>query len=63
MATKREKKTPKPLQEGHALLGWVIPHLDESLRHRCFTVGERIESTLMRCGVPAYPAGSGACIG
>lgn len=38
---------PKAVEDCHALLGWIIPHLDGFPRARRFTLGERIESGLL----------------
>jgi hypothetical protein len=38
---------PKAVEDCHALLSWIIPHLDGFPRARRFTLGERIESGLL----------------
>ena len=42
-----QQNTPKPMQDCHELLEWLIPHLDSLPRVRRFTLGERIESGLL----------------
>jgi hypothetical protein len=39
--------TPQAVQASHELLLWLIPHLDKFPRARRFTLGERLESTLI----------------
>ncbi len=39
--------TPQAVQACHELLLWLIPHLDKFPRVRRFTLGERLESTLI----------------
>ena len=39
--------TPQSVQSCHELLLWLIPHLDKFPRVRRFTLGERLESTLI----------------
>jgi hypothetical protein len=38
---------PKVVQDCHAFLAWVIPHLDKFPRNRRFTLGERLESEML----------------
>jgi hypothetical protein len=38
---------PHVVQDCHALLLWVIPHLDKFPRNRRFTLGERLETELL----------------
>lgn len=40
-------KTPQAVQDCHALLLWLIPHLDKFPRTRRFTLGERLEGGLL----------------
>lgn len=39
--------TPRAVEDCHALLRWVIPHLDKFPRQRRFTLGDRIETALL----------------
>ena len=39
--------TPQAVEACHALLRWVIPHLDKFPRQRRFTLGDRIETALL----------------
>lgn len=39
--------TPQAVQAYHALILWMIPQLDKYPRVRRFTLGERLESTLL----------------
>ena len=39
--------TPQAVLACHELLRWLIPHLDKFPRVRRFTLGERLESTLL----------------
>ena len=39
---------PKAVQDCHALLVWLIPHLDDFPRSRRFTLGERLEAGLLQ---------------
>jgi len=39
--------TPQAVQDCHALLLWMIPQLDRLPRVRRFTLGERLETTLL----------------
>ncbi len=39
--------TAKAVQDCHALLLWIIPQLDKFPRVRRFTLGERLETTLL----------------
>ena len=48
MQTSRQSGTPKAVQDCHQLLEWLIPLLDKFPRVRRFTLGERIESGLLR---------------
>ena len=40
-------KTLQAVQACHALLVWVIPQIDQFPRVRRFTIGERIERSLL----------------
>jgi hypothetical protein len=40
-------KTPEAVQACHELIGWIIPQLDKLPRLRRFTLGERLERTLL----------------
>ena len=40
-------RTPQAVQDCHALLLWLIPHLDKFPRLRRFTLGERLEGGLL----------------
>ena len=40
-------RTPQAVQDCHALLLWLIPHLDKFPRARRFTLGERLEGGLL----------------
>jgi hypothetical protein len=42
-----KNSTPQAVQACHELLLWLIPHLDKFPRVRRFTLGERLESTLI----------------
>ena len=44
---KESSINPKVVEDCHALLGWIIPHLDGFPRARRFTLGESIESGLL----------------
>jgi len=44
---KNKDNTPKAVQDCHDLLAWIIPHLDKFPRLRRYTLGERIETTLL----------------
>ena len=44
---KSNDNTPKAVQDCHDLLAWIIPHLDKFPRLRRYTLGERIETTLL----------------
>jgi len=39
--------TPQAVESCHALLLWIVPQLDNFPRNRRFTLGEKIESTLL----------------
>ena len=39
--------TPQAVQAAHELLLWIIPQIDKFPRVRRFTLGERLESTLL----------------
>ena len=39
--------TPQAVQAAHELLLWLIPQIDKFPRVRRFTLGERLESTLL----------------
>jgi len=39
--------TPQAVQACHEILIWLVPHLDKFPRVRRFTLGERLESTLL----------------
>ena len=39
--------TPQAVQSCHELIGWLIPQLDKFPRLRRFTLGERLERTLL----------------
>ena len=39
---------PTAVQDCHALLRWMVPHLDKFPRSRRFTLGERLESGLLQ---------------
>lgn len=39
--------TPQAVQACHALLLWLIPHLDKFPRVRRFTLGQRLETLLL----------------
>ena len=39
--------TPRAVEDCHALLRRVIPHLDKFPRQRRFTLGDRIETALL----------------
>ena len=39
---------PKVVEDCHELLAWIIPKLDQFPRNRRYTLGERIESGLLR---------------
>jgi hypothetical protein len=40
-------QTPQAVQACHELIRWLIPQLDKFPRQRRFTVGERLEQTLL----------------
>ena len=40
--------TPKAVDDCHQLLLWLIPKIDQFPRQRRFTLGERLETLLMR---------------
>jgi hypothetical protein len=40
-------KTPQAVQTCHELIHWLIPQLDKLPRLRRFTLGERLEQTLL----------------
>lgn len=41
------RDVPQAVQSCHALLAWLIPHLDNFPRNRRFTLGERLEDRLL----------------
>ena len=45
--TQQAATLPKVVEDCHALLLWLIPHLDKLPRQRRFTIGERIETELL----------------
>src|SRR6056297_1421459 len=45
--TGNKRDTPKAIEDCHALLGWMLPHLDKMPRNRRFTLGSRIEDGLL----------------
>ena len=50
MAKEPKQGVPPPtpaVDSCHALLLWMIPHLDRMPRQRRFTLGERLESELL----------------
>ena len=44
----KPNEMPKAVEDCHALLAWMIPHLDKFPRARRFTLGERIETGVLR---------------
>lgn len=42
-----DDRTPRAVQACHELLAWLIPLLDQFPRVRRFTLGERLESSLL----------------
>jgi hypothetical protein len=42
------KTLPKAVQDCHNLIVWLIPQLDKFPRNRRFTLGDRIETTLLK---------------
>jgi hypothetical protein len=48
MESHAKTRLPKVVDNCHDLLVWMIPQLDKFPRHRRFTLGERVESTLLR---------------
>jgi len=47
MDEKPDHGTPRAVQAGHELLAWLIPLLDQFPRSRRFTLGERLETSLL----------------
>ncbi len=43
-----KREVPKAVQDCHELLLWLIPQLDKFPRNRRFTLGERLETCLLR---------------
>ncbi|MBT3198043.1 MAG: diversity-generating retroelement protein Avd [Gammaproteobacteria bacterium] len=43
----KKGELPRAVQSCHELLLWIIPLLDQFPRNRRFTLGERLESTLL----------------
>ncbi|MGD8591159.1 MAG: hypothetical protein PVG22_20215 [Chromatiales bacterium] len=39
--------TPQAVQSCHELIGWLVPQLDKFPRLRRYTLGERLEQTLL----------------
>jgi len=48
MGSEAPSNTPRAVQACHELLLWLIPLLDHFPRARRFTLGERLESTLLQ---------------
>ena len=46
--SRETQSLPKAVEDCHALLAWIIPKLDGFPRARRYTLGERIESGLLR---------------
>ena len=42
-----QNRSPRAVEDCHALIGWMIPQLDRFPRSRRFTVGARLESALL----------------
>ena len=47
MKPEETRNTPQAVQDCHAILLWLIPHLDKFPRQRRFTVGERLETGML----------------
>ena len=47
MHSSKKADMPKVVEDCHALLRWLIPHLDTFPRNRRFTLGERLETALL----------------
>lgn len=43
----KNKGLPQAVQSTHDILLWIIPQIDKFPRHRRFTLGEKIELTLL----------------
>lgn len=47
MQRQKAQPLPKVVEDTHKLLLWMIPHIDKFPRNRRFTLGERLENTLL----------------
>jgi hypothetical protein len=47
LKSETKSNTPKAVQDCHNILLWLTPHLDKFPKQRRFTLGKKIETTLL----------------